>query len=150
VSENLLIGGLMMTICLYIQCVIVAILVKFLLAMEKKKIIRPTFISSSGALMVATFFMLIGNFIQITLWSVLFFSYGEFSEFATAFYHSVVNFATLGYGDIVMSQERRLLGAMEAANGVLMLGLTASFLFTVLNVLINRALESQGAKNKRG
>lgn len=46
---------------------------------------------------------------------------GEFESFATAFDHSVVNFATLGYGDLVVSEERRLLGALESINGVLML-----------------------------
>ena len=63
---------------------------------------------------------------------------GEFKDFATAFYHSVVNFTTLGYGDLVMSEKRRILGALEAANGVLMFGLTTSISFVVLNELVNR------------
>jgi hypothetical protein len=87
--------------------------------------------------------MLAGNIIQITIWAGLFYSYGEFKEFATAFYHSVVNFATLGYGDIVMSEKRRLLGALEAANGVLMFTLTAGFLYTVLSGVLERYWDEQ-------
>ena len=87
--------------------------------------------------------MLAGNLIQITLWAGLFFTFGEFKDFATAFYHSVVNFATLGYGDIVMSEKRRLLGALEAANGVLMFGLTTGFLYTVLSGLLQRYWDEQ-------
>ncbi|WP_321913655.1 MULTISPECIES: ion channel [unclassified Paraburkholderia] len=30
---------------------------------------------------------------------------GKFSDFATALYHSAVNFITLGYGDIVVSMQ---------------------------------------------
>ena len=80
---------------------------------------------------------------QITLWAGLFFACNEFADFATAFYHSVVNFATLGYGDIVMSEKRRLLGALEAANGVLMFGLTTGFLYTVLSGLLQRYWDEQ-------
>ena len=44
----------------------------------------------------------------------------------------------LGYGDIVMSEEHRLLGALEAANGVLMFGLSAGAILSVMNGLFNR------------
>ncbi len=62
--------------------------------------------------------LLCGNLLQIALWAGLFFAHGEFQEFTDAFYHSVVNFSTLGYGDLVMSDKYRLLGALEAVNGV--------------------------------
>jgi hypothetical protein len=93
--------------------------------------------------------MLAGNVIQMTLWASLFFGYGEFKEFATAFYHSVVNFATLGYGDIVMSEKRRLLGALEAANGVLMFALTTGFLYTILSGILERYWDEQLSKNAK-
>ena len=51
-----------------------------------------------------------GLLVQIAVWALLFFGFGEFGDFATSFYHSTVNFATLGYGDIVMSERWRLLG----------------------------------------
>ena len=55
----------------------------------------------------------------------------EFDEFGTAFYHSAVNFGSLGYGDIVMTEEHKLLGALEAINGVLMIGVSTAALMTV-------------------
>jgi len=78
----------------------------------------------------------------------VFMNLGEFTDFATAFYHSTVNFATLGYGDLVMSEKRRLLGALEAVNGVLMIGLSTSVLFAILNVLMQRAWSELGSKVK--
>ncbi len=65
-------------------------------------------------------------------------SLGEFQDFGTAFYHSAVNFTSLGYGDIVMSEEWRLLGALEAANGVLMFGITAGLVIAVLTSNVDR------------
>ena len=136
---NLLIGCSFMVVCLAIQCLAVDVLLRLLLAMEKKGLIKATLIGTSTVLTAVMFVMLIGALVQIAVWAGLFVGYGEFEDFATAFYHSVVNFATLGYGDLVMSDERRLLGALEALNGVLMIGLTTGVLFTVLNELMNRA-----------
>jgi hypothetical protein len=79
-----------------------------------------------------------GHLIQIAIWAVLFMFLGEFSDFLTAFYHSAVNFASLGYGDIVMSEKWRLLGALEASNGVLMFGLSAGTLLSVMTRLFAR------------
>ena len=69
---------------------------------------------------------LLCNFAQMAIWAALFMILGEFSDFTTALYHSAVNFITLGYGDIVMSRHWRMLGPIEAANGILMFGVSTS------------------------
>ena len=151
-GENLIIGFVTMAVCLAIQCVVVGVLLDAIVFLEKKGLIRLTLVGVSSLLVAVMLIMLAGNIIQITIWAGLFFGYGEFKEFATAFYHSVVNFATLGYGDIVMSEKRRLLGALEAANGVLMFGLTTGFLYTILSGVLERYWDeqlSQDAKSKR-
>ena len=76
--------------------------------------------------------LMLGNFMQIALWGVLFRLLGEFQTLDAAIYHSGVNFATLGYGDIVMSPKWRLLGPMEAVNGALMIGLSGASMLAVL------------------
>ena len=86
-------------------------------------------------LSIALFFLLINSLLQIAVWAASFFFVGQFPNYWDAFYHSAVNFATLGYGDIVMKPPWRFLGAMEAISGVLMLGLstaTLSYVFTKL------------------
>ena len=87
-------------------------------------------------LIVAMLAMTIGNFAQITLWGTLFVWLGEFDELSEAIYHSAVNYASLGYGDIVMSKDWKLLGPLEAVNGVLMLGMTAAALMVILQQLV--------------
>ena len=80
--------------------------------------------------------LFIGHVIQVAIWAVLFMALGEFSDFLTAFYHSMVNFASLGYGDIVMTEEWRLLGAIEASNGVLMFGLSAGAMLSIMSYIL--------------
>jgi hypothetical protein len=79
--------------------------------------------------------MLLGAMLQMAVWAALFVLLGEFDDFATALYHSAVNFSTLGYGDLVMSPRWRLLGPLEASNGILMFGLsTAMLTATVMDI----------------
>jgi hypothetical protein len=80
---------------------------------------------------------------QVAVWACGFLLCGALPDYATAFYHSAVNFTTLGYGDIVMPSGWRLLGPLEAANGVLMFGLSASAMFAVTNRLLELRLERQ-------
>ena len=74
--------------------------------------------------------------VQIAAWAALFLGCREFDDFPTAFYHSAVNFTTLGYGDIVMSPSWKLLGPLEAVAGMLMFGVSTAVLFGVVQVLI--------------
>ena len=89
-------------------------------------------------LAIVMLFLLFGHILQFGTWAGLFLWLGEFQDFETAFYHSTVNFTSLGYGDIVMSEQWRLLGALEAANGVLMFGLTAGLVLSVMDGLLRR------------
>jgi hypothetical protein len=64
---------------------------------------------------LAISFALVAHLIEIALWAVLFVICGEFPEFGTAYYHSAVNYSTLGYGDLIMTPAWRLLGPLEAS-----------------------------------
>jgi hypothetical protein len=92
-------------------------------------------------LLVAMLILTAGNLLQITLWACLFLVLGEFTEFYEAVYHSGVNFASLGYGDIVMSKDWKLLGPLEAVNGVLMVGMSGAALMAMLQQLIKKQHE---------
>ena len=119
-SENLIIGFVTMAVCLTIQCIVVGALLDVLVFLEKRGMIRQTLVGMSFLLVALMLIMLAGNVIQMTLWASLFFGYGEFKEFATAFYHSVVNFATLGYGDITpLHPLARSVAVIEALTGQL-------------------------------
>jgi Ion channel len=77
-------------------------------------------------------FALVAHLIEIALWAAVFMICGEFHEFGLAYYHSAVNYTTLGYGDLIMSPKWRLLGPLEAANGILMFGVSTAMIFTLI------------------
>jgi drug/metabolite transporter (DMT)-like permease len=92
------------------------------------------------------FILLLGNLMQVAIWAWLFMLIGEFENYADAFYHSAVNFASLGYGDIVMSEKYRLLGALEALNGVLMVGISAATLMAFFQDAFRRVFTMRNSK----
>jgi hypothetical protein len=79
------------------------------------------------------------HLIQIALWAVALLLSGEISTFKTAFYYSAENYTALGYGDIILSERWRLLGPLEAINGLLFFGLSTGVMFAVMNrMILNR------------
>ena len=114
-------------------------------ARVKGRLARQRRWRSLWVLITVMLLMLVGSFLQMAVWALLFLSLGEFEDYATAAYHSAVNFTTLGYGDVVMSPRWRLLGALEAANGILMFGVsTAMMTAAVIELLKLDAAERSG------
>jgi voltage-gated potassium channel Kch len=135
---NLVIGTAMMVLNLGIQVLAVAFVVRYFVKRIDSGQLQLTFGNDAWALSVVIAVLITGHIFMFATWALLFVGMGEFEDFATAFYHSTVNFTSLGYGDIVMSEEHRLLGALEAANGVLMFGLSAGAILSVMNGLFSR------------
>lgn len=132
---NLLLGSITVVISMGIQVTVVVFMIRYLIKIIRSKSHDITNIGDSSYIIgIVLLILFVGHLVQIGIWAVLFIFLGEFGDFATAFYHSAVNFASLGYGDIVMSEKWRLLGALEASNGVLMFGLSAG---TILAVMTN-------------
>ena len=143
----LLTGILTILVNMVIQVIAVVVLVRYFVARREGKANSATNFAAFWVLTVSLAVLFAGNLVQITIWARLFVYLGEFQVFATAFYHSTVNFASLGYGDIVMSERWRLLGALEAASGVLMFGLTAGTMFSIMQALV-RQHQSAGNRNE--
>src|SRR5215467_7257915 len=89
-----------------------------------------------GIVAAAVSCALAAHLVEITLWALLFMMCGEFSAFGNAFDHSAVSYTTLGNDNVIMSPSWRLLGALEAANGALMFGVSTAMIFTVVQRLV--------------
>lgn len=94
-------------------------------------------------LTVVMCFLFLGHLLQFATWAAVFLAIGQFDSYATAFYFSATNFTSLGYGDIIMDPTWRLLGPLEAANGVLMFGLSAGFLVAVLGFVFRSTTRTE-------
>jgi len=127
---NLLWGLSTMMACLLVQSVLVIAAIRHYRRREPW-LNNPSFWSSVAVITGVMLLLVIGNLAQVALWALLFLALEEFQQFSEAFYHSAVNFATLGYGDVVMSAQHKLLGPLEAINGALMIGMSTAALISV-------------------
>ncbi|MEZ5994541.1 MAG: potassium channel family protein [Hyphomonadaceae bacterium] len=79
--------------------------------------------------------------IEIWLYAALYRGLGELRTFEEALYFATVTFVSLGYGDIVLSPSWRVLSAIQAANGVILVAWSTAFLLTTTTRL--RLLEHE-------
>ena len=70
--------------------------------------------------------------IAIWLWAIAFFELQIFETYEESVYFALVAFTTLGFGDILLPQDWRLLSGLAAANGLLMFGLLTAILVETL------------------
>lgn len=103
--------------------------------LQRRGAVGQSFWTDVLLLQAAVAIMAAAHTAEIALWALVFQACGEFEDFSEAFYHSAVNYTTLGYGDIVMSPRWRMLGPFEAGNGVLLFGVSTALMFGILKDL---------------
>ncbi len=84
----------------------------------------------------------------VWLWALTFLTLGVLPALEPCVYFALVSFTTLGYGDVLLPHEWRLLGGMAAANGFINFGLLIASLTEALRVV--RIAQIAQEKHARG
>ena len=148
--RNFAAGVPTMLLCLIVQVVVVFWCVRYCTRQIDGDASNARWLKTIRPLTVSMLAMMTANLLQIALWGFLFVGLGEFEEIYPAVYHSAVNFTSLGYGDVVMKQEWKLLGPLEAANGVLMMSMTAAALTAILQNTVRSQADAIVARRRPG
>lgn len=83
-------------------------------------------------LVAAAFGLFAIHTIEIWSFATLYLALQAAPDFEQALYFSTVTYASIGYGDVLMAKPWRILGAIEGATGVIMLGWSTAFLVSLL------------------
>lgn len=110
-----------------------AVLMRFL--RSHTRLFRELAIMPLTLLLAATIGIITIHTLEIWLFALLYLQLGAFSHFEQALYFSTVTYSTIGYGDLVMPNQWRILGAIEGAVGIIMLGWSTAFLVSLLTQL---------------
>lgn len=132
---NIVIGLSMMAVCLLLQGMLVVQALRFYVNRQER--MHSALLSGMRVTVGLMCILIVGNVAQVFAWAMLFLWLGEFQQLSAAVYHSAVNFATLGYGDLVMSDDNKLLGPLEALNGAMMIGVSTAALTRAFAVVMN-------------
>jgi len=75
----------------------------------------------------------------VWIWAGAFYALGAFGSLEESVYFAMVTYTTLGFGDLLLPREWRLLAGMAAANGLLNFGLlTALFVEALRHVHVGQ------------
>lgn len=80
--------------------------------------------------------------VSVWIWAFAYWGLGVFVTFETSLYFSLVSFTTLGFGDIILPPEWRILSGMTAANGFLVIGMMSAVVLETLRYVRKNQLSS--------
>src|SRR5690348_13512511 len=86
--------------------------------------------------------LLVIHMLEIAVWALFFWWAKCLPNVESSFYFSGVTYATLGYGDLLLPNQWRLFGPLEALTGNLMVGLSIAFFFVVVSRKILQRIDA--------
>ena len=131
---KLLVGWSLMAVCVIVHAAGVTSALRWL---------RGRVIGRLGSWRWAWLFIVLAGWIvflhliEIAVWSAFYVVSNAMPDLQSALYFSAVTYTTTGYGDLVLPQEWRLTGAIEALTGILLCGWSTGFFFAVVSRIYN-------------
>jgi voltage-gated potassium channel len=126
----------LITLTLILQAAGMAALIQWIKAQFPKGIGHLGLFRSALLVVRFTSLLVCLHMLEILLWA-WFYRWKCFATWETSFYFSAANYSTVGAsGDVFLKQIWRTLGPIESVTGVLMCGLSASFLFAIVTRLV--------------
>src|SRR6266850_3144114 len=125
----LLVGLGMLLVSLLFYGMAAAFIVHMVVRLIRKGYAGLALWKNVAVMMIVSLVTALVHLTQIALWALAILMCGETSTFAHAFYFSAQNYTALGYGDFILSEPWRLLGPLEAINGLLLFGLSTAVMF---------------------
>lgn len=128
ISLQLSHAALMVTSTVFVHAIFIAIAAAVFRHLKSRiwgplRVIRDVLV-----LVVVSLWLLAAHAIEIGMWAMMFLRLDLFDGFEPALYFAAVSYTTLGFGDVLLTDQWRLLSGAVAASGLLLFGLSAAFL----------------------
>ena len=127
-----LVGGIVSVCNITIHSLVMTVVVRVARPLSTKKRSHPSL--RLIATMIATVSVLMAaHVLEVFVWSLAYSIVDAAPAGTDLVYFAFVNYATLGYGDVVPVEAWRLLGPITAMNGALLFGWSTAVIFQVLH-----------------
>ena len=141
--NEILVAAMIVSACLLLH-------VATLLFMAEWLVQRRAYLERNGnrrryaVLMILLFAgIMLLHLIETSMWAAFYYAQGLFKDFETSLYFSLTSFTTIGYGDVLLPQKWRLLGAIEGVSGVLLCGVSTAFIFAVITAMLQMRMQKE-------
>ena len=133
--NNILIGCLLIVITTLIHTVITRVVLAIIQKDHKPQTPFRRIIHVDIVILI----IILATLIESAVWAQTYVYMGSIEQFEEALYFSLVTYSTLGYGDVTLNDNHRLVSAFEAANGVIMLGWSTAIVVAVIQKVYAKA-----------
>src|ERR1700746_1268778 len=135
------IAVLLLILTLWLQCVGLAVLIGWVRGAVSGDLHKFGPYRSATLVVQFTAAVIVLHAVLILVWAVCY-RWVCLPSWESAVYFSASSYATVGYGDVVLPANWRMLGPLESIIGVLMCGVSVSLLFATVTRLVNRDARS--------
>ncbi|MEM0924216.1 MAG: potassium channel family protein [Pseudomonadota bacterium] len=132
---QLALGSAVISASVVVQVVFIVLAEKWLRRREVWLARPPQLLRATLGLAAVTLWLMLAHTIGVWLWALTFLAVGVFDALEPALYFSGVAFTTLGFGDVLVGENWRLLSGLAAANGLLIFGISTAFLVEALRAI---------------
>lgn len=95
-------------------------------------------ITKTNVMLFTILYVFFSHVLQIWVWALCYLGLEVLPDLETALYFSTAAFTTVGFGDVHLDKDWRLLSSFEAANGFILFGWSTAFIFEVMSRIYNR------------
>jgi hypothetical protein len=136
------IGGALIVITVLVHAVSLELIFKAFIAVRTDIEVRWRAVVL--ALVILAVF--VAHVIEIWIWAIFYYFKAsiQIPTLEAALYFSASSFTTVGFGDLVLSENWRLLSSFEATNGMILFGWSTAFIFEVVRHTYSHLFRNTG------
>ena len=125
-------GSLVLGICSAVHLALIVLWIGLLKPQSNRISSRSRLLRIAFPIFGTFALIILSHTIQVWIWAGSLVALKALPNFFDAIYFSLVTYTTVGYGDVTLSSEYKLFGAMAAVTGLLNFGVSTAFLVGVL------------------
>jgi hypothetical protein len=133
VSTQLLMATIMVAATVLIHLSGLAVLLALLRRHRKTTSRLKTAMANTLVVMASAFGLFALHTVEIWSWAAAYRLLRLLPDWEEALYFSTSTYITIGYGDVILPRGSRIFGAIEGANGIILLGWSTAFFFGIVD-----------------
>lgn len=130
--KQLFIGSVVIAVTVAVHAEMLAIMTKYspkIMQLSRAHLRR---FSETGFITAGVLYILLAHTVEVWIWAFVLLATGAVTGLEPAVYFSLVSFTTLGFGDITLGTEWRLMSALIGANGFLLFGWSTAYMVELI------------------
>ncbi|PCJ99967.1 MAG: K+ channel TrkA-N [Zetaproteobacteria bacterium] len=133
--SQLLIGALLICVTVIIHAVLLDYLIGWMRRSRNRARLLLKRHWKVPILVMIVLGVFIAHIVEIWVWAMFYIYVDAIPDLEEALYFSTTTFTTVGYGDVFLGKDWRLVSAFQSANGFILFGWSTAFIFEVMSKL---------------